>query len=139
MGVAGPVTNRLGQISADQYRAQEITGDGLTTLVDKIGGTNISSLVHATSSAYLWSESDVHQLSAFMLAIEAGERFAVGDHDMIALRFICDDKPYTLVAVEGRKPTRPVLVDGHITDRKDAIKAWLGDTDPSDHPDLFLD
>lgn len=118
------------------YAAREITPEGLMGLVKKIGAVNTSMLDAPRPDAL--SEADVHALTAHLLSREEGERFPVGAHDIIALRFVCGGQPYTVLAVEDYHSPYPCLVDGHITTRAAAIDAWLGDSDESETPDLYL-
>lgn len=73
-----------------------------------------------------------------MLSSGSGERFPVGDHDLIVLRFVADAQPYSIIYVEEYERSYPCIVDGHIVDRDGAIRSWLGDADASDHPMLYL-
>lgn len=83
--------------------------------------------------------AEVQAHVARMLAGGAGERHPVGSHDLVALRFLVEGRPVTILYVEDRDPPHPCIVDGLIHDRADAIKAWLGDTYAADEPDLYLD
>jgi hypothetical protein len=73
-----------------------------------------------------------------MLATGSGERYPLGDYEMIALRFVVDGTPATVLYVEDYPLPYPCVVDGHAVDRQSAIRMWLGDGDAADHPALAL-
>jgi hypothetical protein len=81
----------------------------------------------------------VQETARSMLATGMGERYPLPDseHEIVVLRFIVDAAPLSLVYIEDYDRPYPAVVDGHVIDRDEAIDEWLGDTDGSDHPDLF--
>lgn len=123
-------------IGYDQYAARGISPALLIGLIKKVGGANASSLV--SKDITIPTADEVHALAAHLLANEEGERFSVGDYDLIVLRFVCDGCPYSIVSVEGYPSPYPALVDGHLIDRDSAITAWLGEGSAEEHPDLYL-
>ena len=104
-------------------------------------GPEIVDLTEAQVSVGLADHLDIAIVQAethAMLSTGSGERFPVGDHDLIALRYIVDGHHCTILYVEDYIPSYPCLVDGHVADRDSAITLWLGDGDSSEHPDLYL-
>lgn len=128
----------LGHITPTQYRAFEIDPRVLAGLVRMIGAVNVSETFFPESDPAPLTVQDVRSTTAYMLSHEGGERFPVGDYDLVALRFVCAGRHYSLLAVENYHTPGPVLVDGHITTRNQAITAWIGDADPEEDPDLYL-
>lgn len=124
-------------VGCNEYAALEIGAPDLMGVAAKIGAADASSLGFSGAPEKI-TEEEIHGLSTHMLAREAAERFPVGDYELIAARFICGGKPYTIVTIENYPQPYPALVDGHITDRNHAIGAWLGDAAATDHPLLYL-
>ena len=132
------MTHTVRHIGPDKYAAVEIDKAILIGLIEKLGGANASSIASATWDTSSWDQEKITQLAGWMCQQEAGERFSVGDYDLLVLRFVCEIQPVTIVALESCQPSYPALVDGHLTDRDAAISAWLGDGDEADHPHLYL-
>jgi hypothetical protein len=126
-------------LDPDRYGAIGISARTLLAILKKVGGANATSL-RSDETLEIAAER-VHELTAYMLANGMGERFPVGDYELIGLRFTVTDRENakaTLLAVEEYDRPFPALVDGHATDRGEAIKMWLGDGDKDEHPDLYL-
>lgn len=131
-------------LDANQYAAQGVGVDLLHTIMSMVGAVNAADIdipAKPTGRPVAMTVEQLHQMTASMLAAEAGERYSLGDYELLSLRFVIEDmsrQAVTLLAVEDYHSPYPALVDGHMTSRRDAILAWLGDTDASEHPDLYL-
>lgn len=132
-------------VAADQYGAQGLKADLLHSIMSMTGAINASDCLaipaRPTGYPVAVTVDEIHQLTSHMLATEMGERFSLGDYDMLSLRFVVEDdgmRAVTMLAVEDYPSPHPVLVNGHVTDRAEAIMAWLGDADADEHPDLYL-
>lgn len=131
-------------LDPDSYGALHVSAPVLRGLM-RTAGEHGAKIVNATDSFEPRGEvADIspammQETVHAMLATGSGERFALPDgaHDLVALRFVVDGAPLSIVYVEDYHSSYPALVDGHMTNSDDAIIAWLGDTDASEHPDLF--
>lgn len=112
---------------------------GLMRTAGQYGGIVNASDFDADGDADVISYELMQETARDMLATGSGERFPMpdGDHELVVLRFVAESAPLSIVYVEDYDQSYPALVNGHLIDRADAIAAWLGDTDGSEHPDLF--
>lgn len=141
--ISNPGDGRL--LDANNYAALDITPDRLRGLM-LTAARHGAEIVNASNFDQSGETTDIsrdlmHETASAMLATASGERFPLpdGSHELVVLRFVVDGSPLSIVYVEDYAPAYPALVDGHLIDRDGAVAAWLGDTDGSEHPDLFPD
>ena len=122
------------------YRAAAVTRAVLQSILDTIGGANVSNARLTPPRSSLTTDEAAFLIEAIRSTDEAS-LFPAGAHQLAALRFVVEDEgrlPVTLLFITGYDRPAPLLVDGHIFDRSRAVEAWLGESDPSDHPELKL-
>ena len=142
--VTNPRDKRL--LDNEQYGAIEIAPAsfwGMVRAASKHGAkiVDASDLRRYTSDVTVDNVdiTDVQDNTTAMLSTGSGERFPLGNYEMVALRFIVAQHAVTLLYVEDYHSPYPCIVDGHITDRRAAISAWIGEGDTSEYTDLILD